>query len=41
VPDFFRVGTNAEKYNFMLDRNPPNANFMDWDPETQTMVGGE
>jgi hypothetical protein len=41
VPDFLNVGDNAEKYSFMLDRDPPHANFKDWDPETQTIAASE
>ncbi|KAB5585182.1 family 17 glycosyltransferase [Coniochaeta sp. 2T2.1] len=41
VPDFLHVGTNSEKYGFMLSRDPPNANFKDWDPKTQTLLPSE
>ncbi len=36
VPDFLKA--NSEQYGFMLDRDPPNANFRDYDPIAQKLM---
>jgi hypothetical protein len=36
VPDFLK--DNSERYGFMLNRDPANANFKDWDPVEEKMV---
>ncbi len=38
IPDFVR--NNGRKYDFLLDRDPPNANFKDFDPVSGTLVDG-
>jgi len=36
VPDFLKK--NIKQYSFMLDRDPANANFVDYDPTEQKLI---